>query len=69
MACRPIFVAIDEFPFVQEENVEFEWHKGLAVSQKQKSIRELHFAAKSLNNSLRVLGKMRISPRCEIIAA
>lgn len=49
MATRPIFI-----PFavgsvgVKEMNLEFHWHAGMAKSQKQKSIKELHAAATSV---------------------
>jgi hypothetical protein len=46
MARRPVFVSMPEGPlFVRTEMVEFNWHSGLAVSQKQKSIASLHEAA------------------------
>jgi hypothetical protein len=46
MALRPVFIGIDEYPYVKEEMIDFEWHKGMAASQKQKSIASLHKAAK-----------------------
>ncbi|MEZ8613483.1 DUF6977 family protein [Vibrio sp. 10N.239.311.D11] len=45
MAKRPIYTPKDSFPFVSEQLAEFKWHAGFAVSQKQKSIEELHSAA------------------------
>ncbi|MGR5233663.1 DarT1-associated NADAR antitoxin family protein [Vibrio rotiferianus] len=45
MAKRPIYTPEDSFPFVSEQLTEFKWHAGFAVSQKQKSIEELHSAA------------------------
>jgi len=47
MATRPIFIPRpDEGPLVKEMLVEFHWHPGMAVSQKQKSVRSLHAAAR-----------------------
>lgn len=45
MAYRPIYLPKESFPFVSEHLVEFNWHAGFAVSQKQKSIEGLHSAA------------------------
>ena len=47
MAIRPVFV-VDEGKdsLIKEENIEFDFHNGMAISQKQKSIRSLHEAAK-----------------------
>lgn len=43
MAIRPIFIPVYEGQtYVKTVNVEFEWHPGLAVIQKQKSIQSLH---------------------------
>ena len=48
MATRPVFIVLrTAMSFVREKPVEFRWHAGLAVSQKQKSIAELHAAAKT----------------------
>ena len=48
MASRPIFCPLtDGLIGVKERLIDFKWHAGLAVSQKQKSIRELHQNAKS----------------------
>lgn len=55
MALRPIFIAIDEYPYVKEELIDFEWHKGMAVSQKQKSVCSLHKAAKEKLGYLEIL--------------
>lgn len=44
MASRPVFIPLNEFPYVKEFMVEFKWHAGFAVSQKQKSIVEFHKA-------------------------
>jgi hypothetical protein len=46
MAKRPIFAPIYEGPiYILEEYVDFTWHPGLSLSQKQKSIDELHYEA------------------------
>lgn len=46
MAIRPIFIPeISGNPGVEEKSIEFKWHPGMAKSQKQKSITELHSAA------------------------
>jgi len=60
MAKRPIFAPkIDSIVGVEEFNVEFKWHPGMAKVQKQKSIDELHNAAKHLgfNSILEVSSK------------
>jgi len=48
MANRPIFIPINEFPYVKEENLEFQWFPGFSKTQAQKSIRSLHQAAKKI---------------------
>ncbi|MGK0235693.1 MAG: hypothetical protein ACI9EK_002233 [Psychroserpens sp.] len=48
MAKRPIFIPTNIFPYVEEKLVEFKWHSGFAVTQKQKSIYELHNTATDL---------------------
>jgi len=55
MACRPVFIVTNEYPYVKEELIDFEWHKGMAVSQKQKSVRFLHKAAKEQVDQLKIL--------------
>jgi len=45
MAVRPVFLPHTSKVGVIEKMLEFQWHPGLAKSQKQKSIRELHAAA------------------------
>ena len=45
MALRPVFVPITDDIGVTEELVDFKWSPGMAVVQKQKSIRSLHEAA------------------------
>lgn len=56
MANRPIFVPrVSGLILVKEETTEFKWHAGMAASQKQKSIDELHLAAKKSLGLVRVL--------------
>jgi len=45
MAKRPIFIPLDDYPYVEEREFEFEWFPGFAITQAQKSIRSLHRAA------------------------
>ena len=48
MALRPIFVPVVNGGLgVHEKMLEFKWHAGMAITQKQKSIRELHATAKA----------------------
>jgi len=52
MAKRPLYQPrLDDQVGVIEHLIEFEWFPGMAVTQKQKSIRSLHEAAESLNIS------------------
>lgn len=46
MATRPIFIPNSNVVGVTEKMLEFQWHSGFAVSQKQKSVEELHQVAK-----------------------
>ncbi|WP_031566685.1 DarT1-associated NADAR antitoxin family protein [Rheinheimera texasensis] len=55
MASRPIFISSSSWPYVTEELVDFEWHRGLAISQKQKSINSLHLAANDKFEKLKIL--------------
>jgi len=49
MATRPLFIPnISGEPGAEERLVDFKWHPGMAKSQKQKSITELHSVARSL---------------------
>lgn len=60
MASRPVFIPLKGFPFVKEVMVEFKWHAGFSVSQKQKSIVEFHEAIDTLGlgkSSLEVSSK------------
>lgn len=56
MAKRPIFIpdTSGQSP-VRTQYVDFQWHPGLAVSQKQKSVASLHEAARALLGVDRVL--------------
>ncbi len=47
MAKRPVYIPISdsEYPGVIIEEIDFEWHPGMSVSQKQKSINSLHNSA------------------------
>ena len=48
MAKRPIFIQnLDKVSFVKKEDIEFEWHPGFSIQQKQKSIKSLHESAKN----------------------
>jgi selenocysteine lyase/cysteine desulfurase len=55
MASRPVFIVTDAYPYVKEKLIDFEWHKGMAISQKQKSVRSLHEAAKEQLEQLNIL--------------
>lgn len=61
MATRPIFIPKSTFPFVAEEQLEFEWYPGFAKTQAQKSIASLHNAAKikGINPVLEISSKSR----------
>ena len=48
MAKRYVFVAKSSYPYYEVVDVEFEYYKGFAVSQKQKSIRALHESYKKI---------------------
>lgn len=63
MAKRPVFLSSKTPPFwIKEEEVEFKWHSGFAVSQKQKSIAELHKNAKQIDPSVKILEISSKSP-------
>lgn len=63
MASRPIFIPTNTFPYVEEKLVEFKWHSGFAVSQKQKSISEFHNTATDLKLCI---SPLEISSKSEI---
>lgn len=56
MAQRPIFLPGENDVLVEERSIEFEWHPGLSVQQKKRSVASLHQAA----------GEMRIGPVLEV---
>lgn len=58
MAQRPIFIPSDN-PLVETKMIEFKYHSGFAISQKQKSIQSLHDNAKEqgINNILEISSK------------
>ncbi len=61
MAKRPIYIPKkDGNILVQVEMVEFQWHAGFAISQKQKSIESLHDSAK---NQLDISSILEISSK------
>ena len=46
MSVRPIYIAdCDQDKFVSSKDIEFQWHPGFSVSQKQKSIKSFHDSA------------------------
>lgn len=49
MATRPIFIPKANTIGVTEKMLEFQWHSGFAVSQKQKSVEELHMVARKMD--------------------
>lgn len=56
MAKRPIFLPINDYPYIREVDIEFNWYPGFSETQAQKSINSLHGAA----------GDQNISPILEI---
>lgn len=43
LASRPVYVVSNSNDkFIEEVSVDFKWHSGFAITQKQKSIKELH---------------------------
>ncbi len=55
MASRPVFVSLDAYPYYKQVDVEFVFHSGFALSQKQKNIVEVHKAFKLMCPEKRVL--------------
>lgn len=56
LAKRPVFiVSSQKDEFVKTETIDFEWHKGLTIQQKQKSIESFHKAFLLKFSSARVL--------------
>lgn len=63
MAKRPIFLPMhDSKRLVRELYVDFHWHPGMAVSQKQKNVRAIHEAAK---DKFSVLSPLEVSSKSE----
>jgi len=48
MAKRPIFISSTKAPFFEKQEIEFQWHPGFSLVQKQKSLVSLHRAAKEV---------------------
>lgn len=56
MANRICFISKAEgYPIFEEKEIEFKYHTGFALSQKQKSIKSMHESIKDIDASLRVL--------------
>lgn len=55
MAKRPVFIAKGEYPFYEIEDAQFEFHPGFSLSQKQKSVSELHRSFECMHPKTRVL--------------
>ena len=55
MAKRPVFCAIDHYPYYEEQMIDFTFYSGFAVVQKQKSIESLHQSFIEKNPGKRVL--------------
>ncbi len=55
MANRPVYIALENFPYVQRVDVEFKFYPGFSAKQKILSIRSLHAAFKNLSPEKSVL--------------
>lgn len=55
MATRPVFTADTKAPFVAEVDVDFEFHPGFSIQQKQRSIASLHKSFITNNPEVQVL--------------
>jgi len=56
MAIRPIFLSSNlKDSLVETKEIDFEWHPGLSVTQKQKSIDSMHISAKEKFNKIKIL--------------
>ncbi|MCL2627090.1 MAG: hypothetical protein FWD44_00120 [Oscillospiraceae bacterium] len=64
MAKRPVFICIDEKPYFDVKNVNFDYYSGFSISQKQKSIKSLHQSTNKLYENLNLL---EISSKSESI--
>lgn len=63
MSIRPIFIPnCDNQKFVSSKDIEFQWHSGFSVSQKQKSINSLHENASKIYNLSNILEISTKSP-------
>lgn len=51
MAQRPIFLPDQSVSLVKERHIDFEWHPGLSVQQKRRSVASLHQAANEMGTS------------------
>lgn len=61
MANRPVFIPrLSSLQLVEEVSVEFKWHAGMAASQKQKSVDELHHSARA---ALGLAGILEVSTK------
>ncbi len=62
MAVRPLYIAEVEGPaFVRTILVNFQWHSGMAATQRKKSLAELHTAARAAYPDLRVMEVSRFA--------
>ena len=72
MAKRPIYISSNqEKSLIETKYVDFKWHPGLSLSQKQKSIESLHNAAKEtlgLKNILEISSKSKSKIGIELSA-
>ena len=55
MASRPVFFSKESYPYFEEEDVEFVFHSGFALSQKQKNIAALHKAFQEKHVDRRII--------------
>lgn len=55
MANRPVFCSIDEYPYVKQVDIDFEFFSGFSISQKQKCIKSLHESFNSIYPKRKVL--------------
>ena len=62
MANRPVFHVIDETPYYEVENVDFQWFSGFSLAQKRRSIASLHENYLLERPGRRVLEVSRKSP-------
>ena len=60
MAKRPIFIPSTKAPFFEKQEVDFQWHPGFSLSQKQKSVSSLH---QSASESLQVSNTLEVSTK------